>query len=437
MSVSFVDKLSNEKKSFDGGKNAIREKINSFFSDLLEVMNNTGDIPWRRPWNKEANSLSVFPLPRNALTGKTYSGFNFLHLDFVMSKKGYHDPRFLTVKQANSLGGGIAKGEKGVGIFFLDHVPVWRTRRCAFSCNGENVRVVHVDADRQTALVVPINGTRKNVKPVSLDAIDAAKVQNGKPIKVQWAEVLSEKRIPIMKATTVFNVSQCVGLEKFLEKNPLPTAKPLAEKDVNDLISRIVQGMEKTGMRFQLGYDRACYVVPEDRVCLPNPDSFVEKNLFEAILLHEIGHGTGHPSRLNRFANTSDFLEYDKEELVAEMFSYMVGRFTGINAPIPHHAAYIQHWNKMLQESDGQKTLFWALRKADEAIHYIENVADIKFSNILQHNHVSSPHIDGIIVEHNTNNERDHHSQTINNDAFDIAEGNEEDLYDDAYSHRF
>lgn len=402
MSVSLIDEVpelpptADDRRAEGGGAQA---KMRAAVAELIEAMQN-GVLPWRQPWAERDDAVALHPVPRNALTGRPYGGFNAFFLDFMMAKKGWQDPRFLTVKQANRVGGRINKGEKGVGVFFTDRLPAWRSFHYAFEHDGVPVRIVDIvdNGAGSEALTIPVHARRTTPERVRLHEIDVfRRNKSGAPTKVTWDEVLAAPPFYVMKAATVFNLAQCSGLERFLERNPLPTPKSLDESSVNRLVGKIVRGMKETGMQFQTGYDSACYRLTEDRVCMPRREAFLEKNMFESVLLHEIGHGTGHPSRLNREFGAFGSAAYAKEELVAEMISYMIGRHTGLNTPIPGHAAYVQHWVELLRKEGESKVLLWAVRKADEAVRYIENVSDLKFADVLEHNRTVPANVEGLV----------------------------------------
>ena len=60
-----------------------------------------GVVPWRRPWTSTG-------LPRNLVSKKPYRGVNV----FLLSASKYVSPFWLTMRQANELGGHIRKGEE-------------------------------------------------------------------------------------------------------------------------------------------------------------------------------------------------------------------------------------------------------------------------------------------------------------------------------------
>src|SRR5882762_10282996 len=100
----------------------VTEKINN----LLE----SGVVPWRRPWTSTG-------LPRNLVSKKPYRGVNF----FLLSASKYVSPFWLTMRQANELGGHVRKGEESTAVVFwkiddvkqrsegLDNEETGKTRR--------------------------------------------------------------------------------------------------------------------------------------------------------------------------------------------------------------------------------------------------------------------------------------------------------------------
>src|SRR5208282_1327399 len=71
--------------------------------NLLE----SGVVPWRRPWTSTG-------LPRNLVSKKPYRGVNV----FLLSASKYVSPFWLTMRQANELGGHVRKGEESTIVVF-------------------------------------------------------------------------------------------------------------------------------------------------------------------------------------------------------------------------------------------------------------------------------------------------------------------------------
>src|SRR6202040_966592 len=66
-----------------------------------------GIVPWRRPWTSTG-------LPRNLVSKKPYRGVNH----FLLSASKYVSPFWLTMRQANELGGHVRTGEESTIVVF-------------------------------------------------------------------------------------------------------------------------------------------------------------------------------------------------------------------------------------------------------------------------------------------------------------------------------
>lgn len=73
-----------------------------------------GVVPWRRPWSSAG-------LPRNLVSKKPYRGINY----FLLSASKFVSPLWLTMRQANELGGSVRRGEQSTIIVFwkVDEKP--------------------------------------------------------------------------------------------------------------------------------------------------------------------------------------------------------------------------------------------------------------------------------------------------------------------------
>ena len=73
-----------------------------------------GRIPWAQPWGTAA-AKAALAMPKNAATGRQYSGINVLILWGSVISHGFPGQSWLTFRQALSLGGNVRKGEHGEG----------------------------------------------------------------------------------------------------------------------------------------------------------------------------------------------------------------------------------------------------------------------------------------------------------------------------------
>ena len=89
---------------------------------------------------------------------------------------------------------------------------------------------------------------------------------------------------------------------------------------------------------------------------LPQRDQFPTQNGYYQTALHECGHATGHPDRMNRetlkegIANGFGSPEYAREELRAEISAMMTGERVGVGHDPQRGAAYVENWVKVLEK---------------------------------------------------------------------------------------
>lgn len=78
---------------------------------LLNIMRETGNVPWAKPW---ASTGASAPVSFNG--ARRYRGINRLVLGSVAMARGYRDPRWITYKGAKTAGGSVRKGEKATAV---------------------------------------------------------------------------------------------------------------------------------------------------------------------------------------------------------------------------------------------------------------------------------------------------------------------------------
>ena len=102
--------------------------------------------------------------------------------------------------------------------------------------------------------------------------------------------------------------------------------------------------------------DRAYYRIAEDKVVLPEPSQFPTRNGYYQTALHECGHSTGHPDRMDRDTLKKGLdegfgsAEYAREELRAEISAMMTGERIGVGHDPQRGAAYVENWVAVLEE---------------------------------------------------------------------------------------
>ena len=108
----------------------------------------------------------------------------------------------------------------------------------------------------------------------------------------------------------------------------------------------------------------------------PRSGRLVGNAEFYGTALHELGHWTGHPSRLNRsLGGGYGSANYAREELRAEIASWMISRETGIPHNPGNHAAYIKSWIKAIKND--YRELRMACRDAEAIVGYLLNKVEI------------------------------------------------------------
>jgi antirestriction protein ArdC len=99
-----------------------------------------GRLPWVQPWGSARVNAPV-GIPRNAATGRNYSGINVLILWGAVVQHGYAVQSWLTFRQAVGLGGNVRKGEHGTTVVYADRFVPDDERRRAYN-EGEAPRSI-------------------------------------------------------------------------------------------------------------------------------------------------------------------------------------------------------------------------------------------------------------------------------------------------------
>jgi antirestriction protein ArdC len=150
------------------------------------------------------------------------------------------------------------------------------------------------------------------------------------------------RRYPLLRLFTLFNVAQCDELE---------LSAPDVEKpfDAVERAEAIVSGY--AGGPWIFHDAAAAYYRPSrDEVHLPPRKAFTNADGYYVTAFHELGHSTGHPSRLGRAGYESGVAAfgsgtYSREELVAEFAAAFLSHEAGIDpSQLDQSAAYIASW---------------------------------------------------------------------------------------------
>ncbi len=244
-------------------------------------------VAWKPEWNKEALNS------KNPISGTKYSGKNRLNLAIKAYENNYSDPRWVTFKQAKEREYKIKKGSKGEKIEF------W------------------------------------NYKDISITEKNIEKLKNYKAD----LELGSKLNMPVGRVYNVFNTSQIEGIEPYS-----PPFKIRTDDEVEKVIKLLKQS-SKCEIR-ETANPNAFYSTKDDVINMPRKDTFNSSQEYLGTLIHEMGHSTKHPDRLNR-EYSKNTVDCAKEELRAELASVFVQAELGLDLPskaLDQHSAYLKSW---------------------------------------------------------------------------------------------
>lgn len=180
------------------------------------------------------------------------------------------------------------------------------------------------------------------------------------------------KQIPLLRYFNVFHIDQCEGVTARVFKdgasNVMFEHDPIVEAEA--VMQKYVQ---REGITFKVGGDRAYYSPMADLIAVPARDQFPDVVEYYSAAFHEATHSTGHSSRLNRLTGVASMGsgEYSREELTAEMGSAFLCGALGINteASDMNSAAYLQNWGNAIRAD--HKAFVTAAGKAEKAVQMI------------------------------------------------------------------
>lgn len=292
-------------------KASLYEEITAHIVADLEA----GVFPWARPWGTGGGN-QAFALPRNAATGKVYSGINVLILWGRLFEGSFASGRWLTFRQAASLGGSVRKGEHGITVCYA----------VRFVPKREQGVAGRASQDQQ---------------------------------ETEGAAV------PFLRRYTVFNVDQCDDLPDHC----LVEAPALPEREIVPQAEALTVA---TRADIRIGSAKAFYSPSDDTIHVPPQPAFFEQINYHRTLFHELGHWTGHLSRLNRDQlGAFGSKLYANEELIAELTAAFVCATLSIK-PTVRHADYLGSW--LLREDS--RAIFRAASKASKAADFLLAFAD-------------------------------------------------------------
>ena len=310
-----------------------RAQIEEGIADRIIALLDQGELPpWQRPWK-----ISAAGSCRNVVSSKPYRGINRWLTMLTRVVMDYDDPRWLTFKQAQALGGHVKKGEKSTEVIFYKI----RTQEEKGEPNGAG------------------GGDSESFGGLgNLDSLE-------KPDR--------QRRYPVLRLYHIFNVEQTEGCKIA----PLPEEET-ADHDPIEEAEAIVRAMPNPPRISHYEHDNSppCYQ-PQGR---PGPDSgprplqphggLVQHPLPRADPLHRTSQAP-RPfwARTPRRATSHS---YGQEELVAGMGSAMLGEQAGTgHITLEQNAAYIKHWRDAIAAD--KSIVIRAASLAQKAVDHITN----------------------------------------------------------------
>ena len=245
--------------------------------------------------------------PMNLLSKRQYRGINL----WLLVSLNYEQNLFLTWEQLKNIGGSVNKGEKGHIVVF------W--------------------------------------KPVQK--------------KGEVREDDTQKAVPMLRYYKVFNIAQCRDIPEHL----IPVVDPSIEIDPIaecEAILNVVADMPAITFNGKQAY----YNIERDEIVLPKMKSFRSSEGYYSTVYHELIHSTGAVKRLNRKTLT-DMVpfgteSYAMEELIAEMGSAFLCRFSGIlPCEIKNTVAYLDNWLGVFKGD--KRFIISASGQAQKAVDFI------------------------------------------------------------------
>ncbi|MDX2277367.1 MAG: zincin-like metallopeptidase domain-containing protein [Hyphomonadaceae bacterium] len=260
------------------------------------------------PWKKPwdgARAGGPIGLPLR-VGGEPYRGMNVVLLWSAAVDAGFRSRYWLTFAQAIKLGAHVRKGERGELVVYYGTTTKTRTD----------------DAGEE-----------------------------------------SEDTFRFLKSYVVFNADQIDGLDAHFYAQPaIASILPLAAHEAWFAKLEIARITTR---------DTACYIPSRDVIGLPPIEVFNTQEDYSATLDHELVHACKAKHRCDRdFSKRYGESAYYVEEICAEVGACQLGAHLGLPpAHLHDHAAYIDHWIKLLKND--RRVFLDAAAKAQASVDWL------------------------------------------------------------------
>ncbi len=364
------------------GLSAEDRALNTFADLMIDKITNMQQ-DWKKPWF----SPQAAQLPRN-LNGRFYNGMNSVVLMLMQEKKGWQTSRFATFDRIASLN--FTKDKEG--------------------------KTAAVDKDGNKLPHVSILKGEKST-PVMLTTFTCVHAETKERIKYDDYKQMSEADraqyhvYPKLQVYNVFNLDQTNLKESrpemyqsFLDEaegRRFESAEGM--KDFPALDAMIQKDLYVCPIKPTRG-DDAYYSITKDVIVVPEKAQFVDGESFYSNLLHEMGHASGAPNRLDRLKPGQSFgsAAYAREELVAELTAALVSSKYGMEKHVKSDsAAYLKSWlNSLHEDPSFIKSTLMDVKRASSFISQRLDAVNMRlerdgweadFSDIRQQNKAFTP----------------------------------------------
>ena len=168
-------------------------------------------------------------------------------------------------------------------------------------------------------------------------------------------EEMQEKYF-LMQSYNVFNIEQTENISYKKE------VSNLENQDAKEFID---------SLNIETYRGEPAYSPNDDCIFMPHSFEFEDANEFYSTYFHEIGHWTGHQSRLDRFDKHTVYGDerYAFEELIAEISSAFTSLEMGLKPNSKKQASYLSSWITALKEKPN--ILYSASSQASRATSFL------------------------------------------------------------------
>ena len=309
------------------------EKIANIFYKAIEK----GTAPWVKPWKAEDFKSQS----HNPVTKTIYKGMNSFMLDMIRIDNNYKENAWLTFKQIKDLGGTVVKGSKASDVIFFEKRP--RTDE---------------DIERKEKKLLQDNTIPSDLKKILIDENREKKVDM------------------IFKSSNVFNIEQTINIDKdkikaLYKDNDFEKKDFISIQDCQKVLDN-VKDLEIKHFR----QSKAYYSPVKDEIVLPEKEQFSSPESYYSVAFHELGHSTGHEKRLNRdLSGNPETKSYAKEELRAEIYSFLQAKELGMDYNLENHQSYVKSWAENLK--DKKTEIYEAVKDSFKMVTFVkENYID-------------------------------------------------------------